>query len=226
MKSTIKAVILDLDGVIISSKVAEYESWRRVFQVLNCKLTLSKWIRIIDNPRGEFDPARIVIKECAYGNELDIHNIRTLRYNLYEALRKTLTPLPGVMKLIKECTERGLLLGLASNGLHEKIDYYLARLKIMNSFKSIKCRDDVKNTKPEPDLYLEVLKDLSIKSSEAIAFEDSPPGITAAKAAHLYCIAVPNKITKYLDLRKADRICKSLKYFSISDFVVPLAMEP
>jgi len=223
MNSKIKAIILDFDGIIISSKVAEYESWRRVFKVFNCHLTIKKWIKIIDNPMGEFDPASIIIKKCKYGEKFNHHDIQILRKHLYEDLRNSLNPLPGVVKLINECSKLGLLIGLASNGIHEQIKVHLIRLKLTSYFNSIKGRDDVENKKPAPDLYLALLKEFKITSSEAIVFEDSPPGIAAAKSADIYTIAVPNKITKYLNLQEADKICKSLKYFSMKDFLAKVA---
>lgn len=219
MRTRIRAVILDFDGLMISSKVAEYESWRRVFKAFNCHLTIRKWIKIIDNPMGEFDPASILVKECKYGDKVDVHNVRSIKTHLYEALRTELRPLPGVLNLVKECSNMGFLIGLASNGTHSQVEGHLTRLKLVSFFEVIKCRDDVENKKPAPDLYLATLKDLNIAPREAIVFEDSPTGIAAAKAAGLFCIGVPNKITKYLNLKEADNICKSLKYFLLRDFL-------
>jgi len=72
------------------------------------------------------------------------------------------------------------------------------------------CRGDVERTKPAPDLYLAAVAALGVNVDEVVALEDSPNGIAAAKAAGLYCIAVPNEITKLLDLSAADRIVESL----------------
>jgi len=219
MRTKIKSVIFDFDGIIVSSKLAEYESWRRVFKAFNCHLTIRKWIHIIDNPSGEFDPASIILKECSYREQIHTNSINILRKNLYEALRSKLNPLPGVVPLLKECSLSKLLIGIASNGTHEQVKWHLKRLKLLHFFNTIVCRDDVKNKKPSPDLYLAVLKTFKIKPEEAIAFEDSPPGITAAKNANIYTIAVPNKITKYLRLQEANHLAKSLKGFSIEHFL-------
>jgi HAD superfamily hydrolase (TIGR01509 family) len=218
-KSKIKGVIFDLDGVIISSKMAEYESWRRVFKAYNCNLNIKKWIKIIDNPEGVFDPARILFKECKYNNKVNIEEVNRIRGNLYECLRNTLLPFPGIVNFIKECSEKGLLIGLASNGTHEKAKFHLTRLNLMKYFNSIKCRDDVANKKPAPDIYKAVLEYLKIEPGEAIVFEDSPPGILAAKAANIYCVAIPNLITKYLDLKEADKIILKAKSLSLDDLI-------
>lgn len=79
MNARIKAVIFDFDGIIISSKVAEYISWRRVFGAYNCRLDIRKWIRIIDNPMGEFDPAKVLFDKCKYKDKIKM----ALRPRLY-----------------------------------------------------------------------------------------------------------------------------------------------
>lgn len=223
MKHKIRAAIFDFDGIIISSKVAEYESWKRVFNAYNCNLSIKKWVKIIDNPMGEFDPAQILFKECKYRDKIKIENIDYLRRNLYESLRNGLRPLPGIVNLIKECSTKGLLVGLGSNGKHDNVTFHLTRLKIINLFNGITCRDDVENKKPAPDIYNALLKKLKVKSSEAIVFEDSPPGISAAKAANLYCVAIPNPITKYLDLTEADKIIKRIKTFSLDNLLIEIS---
>ena len=58
---------------------------------------------------------------------------------------------------------------------------------------------------------------LGVAAGEAIAFEDSPPGVLAAKRAGLYCIAVPNALTKDLPLDHADRVLNSLEGFNLDD---------
>ena len=143
-----------------------------------------------------------------------------MRRNLYESLRNSLRPLPGIVNLIKECSAKGLLVGLGSNGKHDKVTFHLTRLKIINLFNSIICRDDVGNKKPAPHIYNALLGKLKVKSSGAIVFEDSPPGVSAAKAAYIYCVAIPNPITKYLDLTEADKIIKRLKTFSLDDLII------
>jgi len=216
----VRAAIFDLDGVIISSKVAEYESWRRVFRVFNSNLTLQQWVKIIDSPDGVFDPATVLRQKCKI-ELLANGQIETMRTNLYESLRRELVALPGIVGLIKECTSMDLMLGVASNGDHTKVMYHLGRLKLLRYFHVIKCRDDVRNKKPAPDIYMATVRDLGVNPGTVVVFEDSPPGITAAKAAGLYCIGCPNKITKYLDLSEADEICKSFKRFSMQEFINP-----
>ena len=71
--------------------------------------------------------------------------------------------------------------------------------------------------KPDPALYLLALETLGVKADQAIAFEDSPNGILAATRAGIFCIAVPNPLTKDLPLELADRRLGSLEEFDLDD---------
>jgi beta-phosphoglucomutase-like phosphatase (HAD superfamily) len=81
------------------------------------------------------------------------------------------------------------------------------------------CRDHVARGKPSPDLYLRAIRDLGVTAREAIAFEDSPNGIAAAKAARLRCVAVPNPITSTLDLSAADLRLDSLGALGLEELI-------
>jgi beta-phosphoglucomutase-like phosphatase (HAD superfamily) len=77
-------------------------------------------------------------------------------------------------------------------------------------FDCIRAKDDVRWVKPDPELYFSVLRSLSVQAGEAIALEDSPNGIQAAKRAGVYCVAVPNALTSRLSLSQADLQLSSL----------------
>jgi beta-phosphoglucomutase-like phosphatase (HAD superfamily) len=75
----------------------------------------------------------------------------------------------------------------------------------------------VSAVKPDPALYLLALERLGVRADEAIAFEDSPNGILAAKRAGMFCVAIPNPLTKDLPLELADRRLRSLEEFDLDD---------
>jgi beta-phosphoglucomutase-like phosphatase (HAD superfamily) len=91
------------------------------------------------------------------------------------------------------------------------VDRHLARLERIGDFDEIVTADgDASRAKPAPTLYLEALSRLGLQAHEAIALEDSPNGVRAAKAAGLYAVAVPNAVTGALDLGEADLVTPSL----------------
>jgi len=91
----------------------------------------------------------------------------------------------------------------------------LDKFGLREHFDVVCTRDDVSTVKPDPALYLLALEKLDVGAGEAIAFEDSPNGILAAKRAGIFCIAVPNPLTERLSLDQADRRLKSLEEFDL-----------
>jgi beta-phosphoglucomutase-like phosphatase (HAD superfamily) len=89
----------------------------------------------------------------------------------------------------------------------------------------VRCRDDVANVKPEPDLYLAVLECLGVAASEAIAIEDSPNGVQAAKRSGMRCVAIPNSITAGLDLGQADVVLGSLADVTLAELLRRVATD-
>jgi HAD superfamily hydrolase (TIGR01509 family) len=126
--------------------------------------------------------------------------------------------LPGVTELVDAARVAGLRVGVASSSSCQWVNGHLERLGLRDRFDCVRCRDDVAAVKPAPDLYLASIECLGVRADEALAIEDSPNGVAAAKAAGLRCVAVPNVITGGLDLSGADVVLESL------DGVTPAAL--
>jgi HAD superfamily hydrolase (TIGR01509 family) len=112
----------------------------------------------------------------------------------------------GFERFAHSARARGVRLGVASSSDRAWVLGRLDRLGLRSLFTSIKCAEDGPATKPSPDLYRAVLQELNGEASQAVAIEDSIQGIHAAQAAGLYCVAIPNPITRHLDLHDADRV--------------------
>src|SRR5262249_54309165 len=104
----------------------------------------------------------------------------------------------------------GLKLAVASSSSRDWVAGHLDRLGLLGHFDVLKCSDDVVQVKPDPGLYRAVLDALGVVPHRAIALEDSPNGIAAAKGAGLFCVAVPNALTGRLVLDGADLRVPSL----------------
>ncbi|MCK5319172.1 MAG: HAD-IA family hydrolase, partial [Anaerolineales bacterium] len=90
----------------------------------------------------------------------------------------------------------------------------------------IRCADDVLRTKPSPDLYLAVLRDMGLQPDQAIAFEDSLHGVEAAKEAGIFCVAVPNNVTRHLPIPEADLTVNALLEMELEAYIQLAQREP
>ncbi|HXI94613.1 MAG TPA: HAD family hydrolase [Candidatus Acidoferrum sp.] len=215
----IRAVILDFDGLILDTEEPIYRSWLEVYRAHGEDLPFDRWVQTVGSTSALFHPQHNL--EERLGRSLP-QEVLERRIGRRTEMIFAQEALPGVVGLLAEATAMGLKVGLASSSTSDWVGGHLARLGILHHFDCMRCRDQVANAKPEPDLYLAVLDCLGVPAPEAIAIEDSPNGVLAAKRAGLRCVAVPNSITAGLDLGQADVLLGSLAEVTLSELLTML----
>lgn len=206
----IKGLIFDFDGLILDTETPSFQAWQEVYERRGCELTLETWADCIGRSQDAFDPCDYL--EVCLGRSIDRARVFAEEQKREVELIRKQPVLPGVLDTIAAAKQHGLKLGVASSSDREWVDGYLARLGLIEQFDAIHCADDVEHAKPAPDLYLAVLEALRLQPHQAIAFEDSPNGVLAAKRAGVFCVAVPNRLTKQLSFdHAADLTVTSLK---------------
>lgn len=213
----IKALIFDFDGLILDTEEPVFQSWRELFQTYGYDLTLADWEICIGSAEGTsifFDNL-----EDKVGRPLDLEAVGPQRLERELELVAKQPLQPGVSEYIHSALEKGLKLGVASSSSCKWVTGHLKQRGLRDSFDCVLGADDVKVTKPNPALYLSVLNGLKVSAQHAIAFEDSPNGVTAAKRAGLFCVAVPNTITSQLKIEGADLVLDSLEDLSLDELI-------
>ncbi len=198
----IKALVFDFDGLIVDTEVPIFRAWQRIYREHGQELPLEQWLTIIGTASGPFDPVIDLAKKT--GAKLDEEELKALEVLYYQEATALQQLLPGVVDYLVAGRKLGLKTAVASSSSRKWVMDHLDRFGIGGHFDAIVCREDVKRTKPDPDLYLTALQRLEVSQPEAIAFEDSSNGVRAAKAAGLFCVVVPNVLTADLDLAQAD----------------------
>jgi len=213
----IKALIFDFDGLIVDTEMSSYQTWQEIYAEHDCQLPFSTWAVCIGGSPQLFDPCEYL--EQQIGRQVLREEIRLRRRQRHISIVETQPVLPGVEDYMLSAKRLGLKIGVASSSGHEWVDTHLTRLGLINYFDSIKCFDDVKHTKPDPELYLAVLDALGVQGQQAIALEDSPNGVIAAQRAGIFCVAVPNPVTSQLSLVHADLCLSSLTDVSLEQLL-------
>jgi HAD superfamily hydrolase (TIGR01509 family) len=214
----IQALIFDFDGLILDTELPEYRSWVETFAAYGASLPLSTWAEGIGVGAAEtFDPYDLLVEQL--GRPLDRDAIRSQRRARFAERMAGQPLLPGVEAYIRGARERGLKLGIASSSSRSWVVGHLEQLGIAAFFQSVTCTEDVALTKPAPDLYLACLKALGVEASQAIALEDSPNGVRAAKRAGLFCVAVPNALTGQLTFEGTDLQISSLAELPLEELL-------
>jgi HAD superfamily hydrolase (TIGR01509 family) len=117
---------------------------------------------------------------------------------------------PGVVELVEQADDAGVALGVASSSPRSWVEGHLDRLGLRPHFRAVRTRDDVPRAKPDPAVYRLALEALGADPARSVALEDSHHGVSAAKAAGMWAVACPNRITTGLDFSHADLVVDSL----------------
>jgi HAD superfamily hydrolase (TIGR01509 family) len=205
---SILALVFDFDGLILDTESTDFQSWQEVFAAHGCELRLEAWADCVGRPAGHFDPFEHL--ERLSGVPIDRDRVRARRDARLRELNLLQPILPGVLDCLREARGLGLKVGLASSSDRAWVHGHLERLGLLHYFDVTKCVEDTGAHKPDPGPYLAVLDALGVPANGAVAFEDSPHGVAAAKAAGMLCVAVPNPITRRLGLDEADCLLDSL----------------
>jgi beta-phosphoglucomutase-like phosphatase (HAD superfamily) len=171
------------------------------------------WSRIIGTV-SDFDGFADLEQRLA--RPLDREAIDVRRVARERELADALPLLPGVVEWRDDARRLDLKLGIASSSTRPWVTGHLQRLGL-GDWDCIRCREDTRRAKPDPDLYLSALECLGVAPSAAIAVEDSLNGLTAAKRAGLFCVAVPCSMTAHMDLSAADLRLSSLTERSLDE---------
>ena len=210
----IKALIFDFDGLILDTEVPAFEAWKEIYHAYGFDLELSTWVSCIGTSGG-FDPYGDLRRRV--GRTINIEAISEKRRALSAPRVERQPLLPGVEDRIIEAKRLGLKLGVASNSSDAWVTGHLGRLGLEHHFDAFSFGNWVARSKPDPEIYEAILNKLEIRGDQGLALEDSPNGILSAKRAGLFCVAVPNLLTKGLDLSEADLKLNSLADLSLEE---------
>jgi HAD superfamily hydrolase (TIGR01509 family) len=208
---SLRALLFDFDGLLVDTESPEYRAWCELYERHGHVLELDRWSAAIGTIGG-FEPKDHLasLGVAVDAGALDAQYRRNLELCALEALR------PGVAELLDEAERRGVVTAVVSSSSRAWVGGHLEQRAVDTRFADLICAEgDPARAKPLPVLYLEALARLGVPAAEAVAFEDSPNGIAAAKAAGIYTVAVPNAVTASLDMSAADLRLDSLRDVSL-----------
>ena len=206
----IRTLVFDFDGLIVDTESPDYHSWREIYEAHGCDLPLDEWCGNIGLGAGDVRFVPFEHLQAQVTQTLNYEEVKAARRRRYLEMNDAQPILPGVESYIADAKRLGLKLAVASSSDCAWVTGHLTRLNLIQHFEVIRCADDVANTKPHPELYLAAVSALGVKPIEAVALEDSSHGLTSAKAAGLYAVAIPNPMTHRLPLEHADLRLNSL----------------
>jgi beta-phosphoglucomutase family hydrolase len=208
----IRAVIFDMDGVIVESESAHVEAEKRV---------LSKYgISISADELHEYagTTAKKMFSELTKKYRLKVKAEKLLREKeqiLFKFLEEDAEPTKGIIELLVRLKERDVKLCIGSSSPMKQVDYILNKLNIACLFEYAVGSDNILHSKPDPEIFLKAAAGLGLKPQECLVVEDAKLGVEAAKRAGMKCIGYRNPNSGHQDLSRADIVIDSFSKLDI-----------
>jgi HAD superfamily hydrolase (TIGR01509 family) len=198
----VRAFLFDFDGLILDTEFASRAGWERLYREHGHELPTDLWATLVGTTHAPWDPMNHL--EELVGRPLERETLNERRYAHELALIEAEELRPGIADYLAAAQQHELKRAIVSSSTRRWVDMHLERLEEAVGWDVICTADrDPARAKPAPVLYVEALDALDVSASEAVAFEDSPNGVLAAKAAGVFCVAVPNEVTRDLGLEEA-----------------------
>jgi len=208
-----KAIIFDMDGVLIDSEKIYCDIEQQIFDELG--------LEISDELRDSFVGMQMhkawEIIKSHFDFDMSIEEILVEeRKRFQEQLDAgAVPPVEGAYKLMKDIKKRGYKTAVASSSYRKEIEIAMEIHGYDEFLDHMLSGEDVKNGKPNPDIFLLTSEKLGTQPEECVVIEDSENGVNAAKAAKMLCIGYRNVDFPNQDLSKADLVVDSFINLSI-----------
>ncbi|WP_297713788.1 HAD family phosphatase [Clostridium sp.] len=202
----IKAIIFDMDGVIFDTEMIYLKVWSDVFEKYGYKMTKEIYSLVLGT--GRENVKKVFVSH--FGSNLPIDDMYIEKDdNLAKEIEKGVPLKLGVYEILEYLKENDFKIALATSAISKRAFKQLKQANIENFFNAVVCKDEVKKTKPNPDIFLKAADKLMVKPEQCIVIEDSSAGIEAAFNAGMIPIHV-------VDLKEADEniLSKSYKSFN------------
>jgi beta-phosphoglucomutase len=201
----LKAIIFDMDGVIIESEPLHYKAYHNMFEDLNIDVTPEFY----ESLTGK-STLNVCKQVCdAFNLKETPETLVALKRMHYEYIfenDKTFDLIDGVLDVIKDYHKNGLTLVLGSSASMQSIERIFKRFDLNKYFKAKLSGAELKASKPHPEIFIKAAEATGFKPEECIVIEDSTNGIIAAKSAGIFCIGYDSFHSKNQDYSKADLV--------------------
>jgi HAD superfamily hydrolase (TIGR01509 family) len=206
----LKAVLFDMDGVIVDTEPLHHKAYKFMFSEVGIKVSDVMY----EGFTGQSTHA-ICSFLCTHFNlELEPQELVQIKRNYFTKLffdDDDLKLLDGVEKLINNYFDHGLTLVVASSASMFTINNVMKRFKLDRFFSNKLSGADLKASKPHPEIFINAAKAANALANECFVIEDSTNGIRAAHKAGIYCVAYKSEHSKNQDYTLADMLISDYK---------------
>jgi HAD superfamily hydrolase (TIGR01509 family) len=215
----VEALIFDFDGLLMDTESTALASWQHEWRQHGLELEVSGFFA---DHGGDVSQDRYAALGRAVGPGYRQQASHARRVAYRERLHEALGLSAGISQWLHEASALGIRLAVASSSPRSWVCGHLSRVGALGRFEVIACGDEVAAAKPDPAVYELALQRLAVPAADAVAVEDSPHGVAAARAAGLRCIAIPNPHADRSRFGAADMVLGSAAETVLSEALLRL----
>ncbi len=203
-------VIFDMDGVLINSAEAHFQSWKQLADEIDAKVTKAQFDATFGRHNSDIIPIVFDVHERE-----KIKQLADRKEELYRDLvRRDPSIIEGAIDLVRALHQRSIPLAVGSSAPRANIELILSLMGVQDCFLALVCADDVTRGKPDPQVFSMCCEKLKLPSNQCVVIEDAPAGIEAACAAGAKCVAILIHHTRE-QFPQADLIVEKLSDLSV-----------
>ena len=207
----LEAVLFDMDGVIVDSEPLWSEAEKRLLARRN--LTYSPSLKAAMMGRDAKGAVDFLIEH--YGLiESPGELIGERNQLIAELFKEHLKAIPGALEFVSSVITAGIVTGLVSSSPRLLMELALEKLGAAGLFALALSGDQVTRGKPEPDIYITAAERLGVEPEHCLVIEDAPHGVTAAKRAGMFCLAITTSVG-VPELAMADKVVSGFEEVDI-----------
>ena len=188
----IKAVIFDMDGLLIDSEKSFLEIYQEMIDSKGnkVKFELSDYV---ENYCGKTAVANITHLIEQFELDLTVtEGVDTLHTLEHEYVKKGIALKEGAVELLNYLKEHNYLIALGTSSVKTRAETILKNNQVFDYFDAVSYGVEVKNSKPAPDIFLNAAKKMNLEPEYCLVLEDSEAGIQAGYNAHMPTICIPD----------------------------------
>jgi HAD superfamily hydrolase (TIGR01509 family) len=206
--ATIKAVIFDMDGVLIDAKDWHYEALNRALALFG--YTISRYDHLVTYD-GLPTRRKLEMLSLERGLPRSLHNFLNEMKQIYtmELVHARCKPMFQHEQALSQLKADGYKLGVASNSVRKSVEVMMEKSNLMGYLDCLLSNQDVVHGKPDPEIYNKAIQCLGLKPEECLVVEDNDHGIKAAQASHAHLMVVQSvhEVT-YDNIQRRIRECE------------------
>lgn len=185
----IKAVLFDMDGVLIEAKEWHYEALNKALGLFGYNITHEEHLALYDGLPTKIKLQKLTLEK---GLPVELYDIINEKKQLYtfDIIKRRCRPRFNHQYCLSELRANGYFVACCSNSIRATIEMMMSYAKLDTYLNFIVSNQDVKNAKPDPEIYLTAMKKLNLQPTECLIVEDNGNGIKAAMASGGNLLAV------------------------------------